>query len=476
MAPTPSGTLHLGTAHTALFNYLFAKHHGGQFILRIDDTDPERSTKEFEANIMHNLRWLGLDWDEGPDIGGPYGPYRQSERNDIYRKYIDTLIADDKVYLCYCTPEELDAERKEMQKNKIPPKYSGKCRHLTEAQRRSLEAEGRKPVIRLKVEEKVVTFHDPSRGDISMDSRLFGDFAIARSDYTPLLMLASTIDDIEMKITHTIRGEDYINFVPRQILLFEALGVEPPVFAHKPFLYAPDGSKLSKRHGATSVDEFKDLGYLPETLVNFLALMGWAPGDDRELFKKDELIKLFDFDRVQTTMPRVNYDKMQWMNGVYVRELSEDGFIDAVKPFIADHLDLQKPEVLRAFKKIIPLIRERIQLFSEIWELVDFFFAETLTYDAELLVPKKKQAEECQAAFSLVLRTLEQLQEWNQESIEQALRANVEELAWKVGELFMMIRIAVTGKKATPPLFETMEVLGREATCKRLQAARDFLT
>ena len=455
IAPTPSGKLHIGTAHTALFNYLFAKYSGGKFILRIDDTDPKRYKKEFEVDILQSLKWLGLDWDEGPDTGGPYAPYRQSQRMSHYWPYIEKLLKEDKAYYCYCSQTELEAERKKMQEEKKAPKYSGKCRNLSQKQAEEYKKEGRKPAVRLKVKNKEVSFVDPARGKITVNAGNFGDFIIARSDKSALLIVASTIDDIEMKITHTIRGEDYINFVPRQILLFEALGVKPPIFAHLPFVYGPDGSKLSKRHGAVAISDYRAMGFLPEAIFNYLTLLGWSAGGDREIITKDETIKLFTLEKVNTNPHRFNMTKFEWINGEYIRKSQNSN----LKTQIFNFYKKEYPEKL--VEKTIPLIKERMKKLSDYLPLCEFFFKKPQEHDIDLS-SKKVLLKKMQDSLST-------MSDWKAEKIGETMQDLAKKEGVKTGEFFMTLRVAITGKKISPPLNESMEILGKEECLDRLK-------
>jgi nondiscriminating glutamyl-tRNA synthetase len=465
MAPTPSGLLHLGTAHTALFNWLFARHHRGKFILRIDDTDPKRYKKEYEGDILKNLRWLGFTWDEGPDIGGPYEPYRQSERMGRYWKYVERLLQGGKAYYCYCSPEELEAERKGMLAKGIAPKYSGKCRNLTKEQVKKFKKENRKAAVRLKVNPGEVSFVDPSRGKITVWAEDIGDFIIARGDKTALLVTAATVDDLEMKITHTIRGEDYINFVPRQILLYQALGEKPPVFAHLPFIYGPDGTKLSKRHGAVAVSDYRKQGYLPEALVNYLVLLGWSPKDDREILDIEEVIRLFDLKDVRDAGPRFDFEKLNWLNGQYVRKLSTKDLAERLKSFIPRGWPLD------LVRKIIPLEQERIVKLADFAKLADFFFKDRLDFDRKLLIQEGKTREETREVLEGAWGQLKETAKWQAKSLEFLMRSFAKGRDWTTKDLFMTLRIIITGKTATPPLFETMEILGRNKTVERIKEA-----
>ena len=467
IAPTPSGKLHLGTSHTALFNWLFSQHNKGRFVLRIDDSDPKRCKKEYEQDILASLKWLGLNWDEGPDIGGPYGPYRQSERMDHYWPYVEKLLKEKKAYYCYCTPEELDKERKKITKTGKAPKYSGKCRNLTEKQIKEYQKQGRKPAVRLIAANKKVSFTDPARGKITVDANDFGDFIIARADKTALLMLAATVDDIEMKITHTIRGEDYINFVPRQILLFEALGVKPPTFAHLPFVYAQDGSKLSKRHGAVAVSDYRKMGYLPEAIFNYLVLLGWSPGDDREILSKNEIIKLFSLEKVNTNPHRFDFNKLKWINGVYIRKKDDKKLLQLIKPHIkSSKLKAQSSKLL----KIIPLIKERIFTLKDADYLIEFF-AKDIKYDKKLLFSKGGNEQLVKNQLEKAFNQLKNIKNWSLENITKTMQTLCTSNNWKPSQFFMALRVAVTGKTITPPLFESMEILDKEKTLHKIKIA-----
>lgn len=459
MAPSPTGLLHVGVAHTALFNWLFARHNKGTFILRIDDSDPVRSKKEFEKNIIEGLHWLGLDWDEGPDIGGDLGPYRESERRHLYDVYITKLLKKDAAYYCYCTPQELEEERKKQQESSQVPKYSGKCSHLSEEEKQKHLADGHKPAIRFRNRGGLVKFHDMVRGDIEVDMTQFGDFLIARSDGSPLLNFSVIIDDIEMEITHVIRGEDFLNATPYQILIYEALEVKPPEIANLSFVYAPDHTKLSKRHGATAVTEYRDLGYLPEAMLNFLALIGWNPGDEREIFTREELIKEFDFAKVQKGAPIFNIEKLNWYNQHYLQKKSDKELSQLLKPFVPASVSLD------LLSKIAPLIKERINKFSDISGLAGFFW--------EAPSPTKDLFKDQNSAAHLseAISSLSALSVWKKDDLNSTLQPIPEKNGWKTGDFFMTMRLAVTGSRVTPPLSESIEILGKEETVKRVQEA-----
>jgi glutamyl-tRNA synthetase len=475
MAPSPTGFFHIGSARTTLFNYLFARHTGGTFVLRIEDTDQERSKKEFEQNIVDSIHWLGLDWDEGPERSGSYGPYYQLQRLEFYRKYAEQLLTEGKAYWCYCTPEELEQERTQQMEHKEAPKYSGKCRQVSLEQIKMYEQEGRHKALRFTIVPKELTYHDLIKGDITVDTRIYGDMVIMKADGTPTYNFACVADDHLMEFSHVIRGEDHISNTPKQVLLYEAFGWELPQFCHIPLILNKDRTKMSKRSGPTAVTQYQEDGYLPEALVNFLALMGWSPGTDQELFSLKELENAFTIEHVQSSPAIFNLDKLLWFNGQYIRKLSVDELLERLKPFLRDHVAIDDANITGQLRRIIPLVHERLQKLSEIWELVDFFFADKLSYDKALLIPKNRTEQEAAGALIAVKAKLGAADEWGTDKLEAAMRSLVEELGWKVGDLFMMVRIAVTGKKATPPLFETMEVLGKDMVVGRLGAAIDSL-
>jgi len=454
IAPSPTGKLHLGTAHTALFNYIFAKHNQGDFILRIDDSDKLRSKKEFEVDIINSLKWLGINWAEGPDNGGTFQPYRQSERGAIYKKYFDKLLEVKKAYYCYCTKKELETERKKMESAHIAPKYSGKCRHLTSSVRKEFEVKGIKGAIRLINPNEKVTFDDLIRGKITVDTSLFGDFIIARNDGSALLSFATTVDDIEMKITHAIRGEDFLNMVPRQLLILEALGAYPPEFAHLSFLYAPDKSKLSKRHGATAIAEYKEMGYLPEAMINYLAILGYSFSDEREFFTLEELIKYFKISRIQKGAPIFNLDKLNWYNGYYIRKMPNSKLKSQIWEFY------KKKYPLDLIEKTIPLIKERIKKLSDYLPLCEFFFEKPKKFEINLTNKKN--------IFEQLASKLEKLENWKANEIGLAMQGLVKDEKLISSEFFMDVRVAITGKKISPPLNESMEILGQGEVVRRL--------
>lgn len=475
-APSPTGDPHLGNIRTALFDWLLARRHGGQFILRIEDTDRARYVESGVQAQVEALRWLGLDWDEGPDVGGPHAPYVQSERLSLYRRYSDQLLESGRAYLCFCSPERLDQVRKDQQSRKEPPKYDRRCRNLTPEDRRAMSEQGIVPVVRFKTPLGSVTItQDALRGTIDFQNDTLDDFVLLKSDGFPTYHLASIVDDHLMQITHVLRGEEWLSSLPRHILIYQSFGWPPPVFAHLSTILGPDRSKLSKRHGAHSALEYRAQGYLPDALVNFLALLGWSLDDRTEIIDRATLIKHFGLDRVLPNPAVFNAEKLLWMNGVYIRALPAGELAERVRPFLEEHLgrEVDRDRLLR----IVPLVRERIKTLREIVDMADFFFEEELRYDVPSLLGKKFAGAPQRAAEGLerVLAAAERLDRWDHESLEASVRPLAEEMAVKAGDLFGVIRVAVTGKKATPPLFETMEVLGRDRTLARLRRALELL-
>jgi len=471
-APSPTGEPHLGNIRTALYDWLLARHYGGQFILRIEDTDQQRYVEGGIEAMEAALRWLGMEWDEGPDKGGPYGPYVQSQRLGIYHQHTDILIERDWAYKCYCSPERLEEVRKAQQARKEPPRYDRHCRDLTLAERAEQEAAGVKPVVRFKtpLDGETVT-HDVLRGTVVFQNSTLDDFVILKSDGYPTYHLAAMVDDHLMEITHVIRGEEWLPSAPRHVLIYQAFGWEPPLFAHVSRVLGPDKAKLSKRHGADSVLEYRLKGYLPDAVVNFLALLGWSLDDHTEIIDRETLIKHFDVDRLLPNPAIFNADKLLWMNGMYIRQLPDADLADAVKPYLEDALSDRIDEGL--LLRIIPIVKERIRLLSEIVEIAGFFFTPgPLEYDAESLLGKKYagRPRDAAAALDQVIAVAEGAQ-WTHEALEAAVRPIADDLGVKAGDLFGLIRVAVTGKTATPPLFETMEILGRQTTLDRLRTA-----
>jgi glutamyl-tRNA synthetase len=472
-APSPTGDPHLGNIRTALFDWLLARRHGGQFILRIEDTDQARYAEGGVENLMAALRWLGLDWDEGPDVGGPCGPYVQSHRLDIYREHADILLANGHAYRCYCSPERLDEVRKAQQARKEPPRYDRHCRDLTPHDRAEAEAGGTTPVVRFKTPLTGETrTADALRGEVVFQNDTLDDFVILKSDGYPTYHLAAMVDDHLMEITHVLRDESWLPSAPRHFLIYRAFGWEPPVFAHVSRVLGSDRAKLSKRHGAHSVLEYREQGYLPDALVNFLALLGWSLDDKTDIIHRQTLVENFDIERLIPNPAVFNAEKLLWMNGVYIRELPDEALAGAVLPFLERNLG--HPADHGLLMRIIPLVRERIKLLSEVVEMSGFFFDDgSLDYDTKTLLGKKYAGEPAAAkgALELVITAAEGVDDWTREALEGVIRPLAEDLGVKAGDLFGLVRVAVTGRTAAPPLFETMEVLGREKTLERLDAA-----
>lgn len=456
MAPSPTGNLHLGTAYATLWPYLFAKKNKGTFLLRIEDTDVERSKKEFEENIIQGLKWLGLDWDEGP--------YHQMERLDAYKKALDQLIDKERAYYCFCTQEELDTERKRLQLEKKPLIYSGKCRSLSTEEASDKIKKGAQFVVRLKVasDRGVIKFEDILHGEIAVDSRLIGDTVIMRRSGIPLYNFAVVVDDIDMKISHVIRGEDHISNTPKQVLIFEAMDSPLPKFAHYPVILNQDRvGKLSKRAGSTSVDDYKKDGYLSEVLINYLALLGWSPKNDKEIFTKEELITIFDLKDMGKAPAAWNEQKLDWLNGEYIRAMSDEELTIRLQGFLVDHPAKDKISVL------VPLIKERIKKLSDFVPLTNFIYDEP-EYDLEVFEKLK---------IKNFVEVLEQIKErlgsmknpWNSETFEKIFRDLSDELNITAGDMFQLIRVAVSGQLVTPPLFESIQIIGEEIIKKRIE-------
>ena len=483
IAPSPTGPLHIGTARTALFNYLFAKKMGGTFILRLEDTDEARSTLEFERDILERLHWLGLDWDEGPEVAGlpargAFGPYRQMERLDRYREAADKLLAEDKAYHCYCTPEELDADRKAQEAAHQPPHYVGRCAQLTAEDRAAREAAGLKPVIRFRVGERVVAFDDIVRGRVEIDTKaLGGDLIIVRSNGTPLYHFTVCLDDVDMEISHVIRGEDHLSNTPKHILLFEAMGAPIPQFAHLPLILNPDRTKMSKRKSQTAVADYRAQGYIAEAFVNFLALLGWSSGTEEEIFTLEELGQRFDLDKVHSGGAVFDKERLEWLNGQWIRRLSEEELTERALPFLVsavtarldDGVDGRIPTA-EDLRPLMPMVRERMSTLAGVGDMLDFMFFEDDSVAPSAGVPMKWHVSTTFEMLTAARETIAKVGEvsFEAEELEAALRALAAERGWKVGDLFMALRIATTGKTATPPLLDVFVALGYERTLARL--------
>ncbi len=477
-APSPTGYPHVGSIRTALFAWLFARHNGGKFIVRIEDTDVARTVEGAVEAILDGLQWLGIDRDEGPGVGGDYMPYFQSQRLELYHKAAARLIAQDNAYECYCSSERLEEMRNDQARRKVPPGYDRRCRTLTEDQRKAKGAEGLKPVVRFKMPTTGQTrFHDIIRGSVVFENSLIDDFVLLKSDGYPTYHLANIVDDHEMEITHVIRAEEWLSSTPRHVLLYAAMGYTPPQFAHLPLILGPDRSKLSKRHGAVSVIEYRDQGYLPEAMLNYLTLLGWALDDKTELFTGEELIKNFSLERVSKTAAIFNIDKLNWMNGIYIRRLTADDFARRAMPFLEKDLpaDVPRPLTLEYVRQVMPLVQERAKILSEVTLLTRYFFVDNLEYDSALLISKGMTPESTIPALTVSKERLAKIETFDATALEAMLRPLAEELQLKTGQLFGSLRTAVSGETATPPLFQMVAVLGRERSLQRIEAAIDKL-
>ncbi|OGN94718.1 MAG: glutamate--tRNA ligase [Chloroflexi bacterium RBG_13_51_18] len=473
-APSPTGRPQVGNIRTAMFDWLFARHTGGTFILRIEDTDVTRKVEGAVEYIMEGLKWLGLDWDEGPDVGGDYGPYYQSQRLDLYKQAAERLVEQGNAYYCYCSPERLEAMRKEQVARKQPPGYDRLCRNLSPQETAAKESAGIKPVVRFKVPTEGQTgFHDLIYGDVVFENSNIDDFVMLKSDGYPTYHLANVVDDHAMKISHVIRGEDWISSTPRHILMYRAFGYEPPQYIHNPLILGPDRSKLSKRHGAMSILEYRDDGYLPETMFNFIALIGWSLDDKTELMTRQQLVENFSLERMGKTGAIFNKEKLDWMNGVYIRSLTIDDLTQRALPFLDKGLpeNIKRPLDVDYVRQVMPLIQERAKKLAEIPELTKFFFTEELNYDPALLIAKNMTAESTLKTLEVASQRIQPLSSFNEEVLEALLRPLAEELGIKAGQLFSPLRTAVSGETATPPLFEMMEVLGKGRCLKRIDEA-----
>ena len=482
IAPSPTGPLHIGTARTALFNFLFARHVGGTFVVRLEDTDVARSTEAFEKDILDGLHWLGITWDEGPGVAGggevgPYAPYRQMARLDDYAVAAATLLGKDLAYPCFCSPDELEADRRTQEAAKQPVRYVGRCAALTPAARAAREAEGRKGAIRFRVPPGVIAWDDLVRGRIEIDTaNLGGDFVIVRGDGTPLYHFTVVVDDMAMRISHVIRGEDHISNTPKHIVLFEALGYPLPVFAHLPLILNPDGTKMSKRKSQTAVADYVAQGFLREALVNYFAFLGWSPGTEEDVLALDEIVARFELDKVQKGGARFDRERLEWLNGQWIRRLDDDDLVERLLPFLEDarragRIDrVPAPEDMRA---LLPIVRERIPTLAAIVDMAGFLWRDALPLDPAALVPKRWDAATTREGLAAAREALaaHDAVTWEADELEPPLRELVEARGWKAGDLFMAVRVATTGQTATPPLFDTLVALGRDATLARLDAA-----
>lgn len=473
-APSPTGPFHIGGARSALFNWLVARHADGTFLVRIEDTDLKRSTKESEENIKDSLKWLGMNWDEGIDVGGSHGPYRQTERLDLYKKEVQRLLDEGKAYYCYCSAEELEVSRKAQLDAGKTPIYDEHCRHLTEEEKAKYEAEGRKPVVRLKVrKDGVFAFDDMVRGHVEFQAAGVGDFIIMKSDGIPVYNFAVVIDDAFMEVTHVIRAEEHLSNTPRQLAIYEALGYKPPKFGHISLILGEDHKKMSKRHGATSVTEYRNMGYLPEAVVNYLALLGWTPKGEQEIFTEEELIKQFSMKRVSSNDAVFDINKLNWINFQYMKKLDADQLYDLIFPFLvkAGYVDAAVSEEKKDWlKKVIWFMKDHIYFAGQAADELKFFFEDMpkITDEDILAVMKEETSGKLLKAF---IEDLKALETFDQAEIKKCFNACMKAQGIKGKAAYEPTRIALTGVTQGPGMFEMMELFGREKTMDRLEAA-----
>ena len=462
--PSPTGPLHIGNARTILFNYLFAKQHNGETILRIEDTDKERSKIEWVQDIIDQLHWLGIDWNEGPDIGGPHSPYKQSQRTDIYQTYLEKLLAEKKAYFCICSSEELEGKRQDQQSRGLAPKYDGTCRNKNHQH----------GVIRFIVENKKVTFIDLIRKEVEFDMGLSGDIVIAKNLQTPLYHFTVVVDDFLMQISHVIRGEDHLSNTPKQILLQEALGFYQPIYAHLPLMLNSDKSKMSKRAGDVAVSDYHQNGYLPEALINFMVLLGWNPGTEKDIFSLPELIKEFSLENVQKSGAVFNLQKLDYLNGYYIREKSTSALVKLCLPYLPE---TAKDMPVKQLEKIIEAYQARLKKLSEITEFTDFFFSEKLSYDKKMLGWKEMGDREVKESLEHSAKILSDAKKFDKKSLEELLVKEAETFNPKNrGHLLWPLRVALSGKEASASPFEIAEILGKEKTLTRIKQGIDKLS
>jgi len=479
-APSPTGPFHIGGARSALFNWLLAKKYAaGKFVLRIEDTDRVRSTRESEENIKAALKWLGMDWDEGIDVGGEYGPYRQTERLDLYQKYTDQLLAEGKAYYCYCSEEEIEAERTALKAENKMPIYQGHCRNLTPEQIAQYEAEGRRPVVRFRTpENQQVRFKDLVRGDMCFDSNGIGDFVIVKADGIPVYNYAVVLDDALMKITHVIRAEEHLSNTPRQVVLYEALNMPIPTFGHISLILGKDHTKMSKRHGATSVDQYRQLGYLPEAIVNYLALLGWAPQDEKEIFSSEELIAAFSMDHVAKNPAVFEIDKLNWINAQYMKQAAPERIALLAVPHLVEKGYISGPfseAEMKRFVRFIAVIQDHLSYAAQVVDFAAIYFNDKV----EVPVGEMSESlldETAPAVIEMFKDMLQALDEVTAETVQPIFKAIIKAFkanGQKIGgqKVYMPLRVAITGQMHGPDLAQIIEVLGRERVIARIDGA-----
>lgn len=482
-APSPTGPLHVGGSRTALFNYLFAKKNNGKFILRIEDTDTQRSEQKWTDEIIEQLKWLGIQWDEGPDIGGDFGPYKQSQRLDIYEKYLKQLLEEDKAYYCFCSEEELESSRQEQMSRGLAPKYTGKCAHLSQEVVKKNLAEKKPSVIRFRVDNKKIKFNDLIRGEVEFDVFLLGDVVIAKNLSTPLYHFAVVVDDSLMQISHVIRGEEHLSNTPRQILLQKALGFNQPIYAHLPLMLNTDRSKLSKRQGDVALADYHNQGYLPEAMINFMVLLGWNPGTDAEVFSLSHLVKEFSIEKVQKAGAIFNIKRLEFLNGLYIREKSIEKLTDLCAPYLKEAGLLVAGQFSQnKLQEIIEVSRTRMKKLSDIVALSDFFFQNKLIFSKDLLKWQKMSETDIKDSLMFSEKVLSEVKKWEIKEIEKELLAGTEKFnkgkgypEQNKGFLLWPLRVALSGKEFSPGPFEIADILGKEKTLKRIENAIKML-
>lgn len=473
-APSPTGELHIGGARTALFNWLFARNQGGKMILRIDDTDQQRSSEKYLQTILDSMQWLGLDWDEGPRAGGDFGPYFQTQRLAIYQQEVQKLLDSGKAYYCFCSPEELAREKEINRKKGLPPGYSGTCRNLTQQEIEEKKKTCQSFVIRLKVpEEGETVVQDLIRGTVTFENKIFDDFIIVKSDGIPTYNFASAIDDAKMEITHVIRAEEHLSNTPRQQIICRQLGFPTPVYAHVPMILAPDHSKLSKRHGATSVQEYKEMGILPDALINYLALLGWSPGGDREIMPLEEMIALFSLDKVGKNASIYDLKKLTWLNSHYLRTKEKELVGELAIPFlqkeklIADQITAEEQKYI---EEVVDLVREKVKTLQEVADASNYFFSEDYPYD-QAETAKHFGWEGAKGVIEEIIKALSSIEPFNKETIKQKLKDLSKELKLPLPKINLPLRLALTGRTMGPDLFDIITLLGKEKVISRLKKA-----
>lgn len=478
-APSPTGYLHIGGARTALFNWFFARQHNGKFILRIEDTDTERLKEDSVSQILTSMKWLGMDWDEGPEVGGPHGPYFQSERFSLYRREAERLVAEGKAYYCFCTPEELAKVREEQRESGQAFRYNGKCRELSHAEALQRIHNGEKAVIRLKIPDSgQITVSDIIRGEVTFDFSQLDDLIILKSNQMPAYNFACVVDDYAMKISHVIRAEEHLSNTPKQVLIYQALGYQVPQFVHLPMILAPDRSKLSKRHGATSVEEFRAQGFLAPAIVNYLTLLGWSPAQGQEVISPEETLTQFVLSKASKTAAIYDTKKLAWLNGQYLAALDLEDVTREAIPFLLDKGLVKKEEVTQQYeliRQVVVLVRERVKTLVELAEAAEYFFLPVISYDE---AGERKHFAKANAADLLKAgrQCLEKAESFKAEHLEKAYRELAENLGIKAGELIHPTRLALTGRTVSPGLFEVMELLGKECCLTRLEQAIRYIS